>query len=177
MLTKIDCEQLEAKLGWLRDYREAIEQWSQWHEVIQVVVRQVRRCGIGKDSVETLRHRLDAMKLSPSGRDTANVMLIFVRLHATAVRRPGELLIASTEETRESLFGELKTLARQQAGSGLTGLMLALGAIVSAWTDEETDRGVRGDAKWKAVQAWIDERLGPTVQSERRTLQAIFTET
>ena len=67
VLTKIDCEQLEAKLGWLRDYREAIEQWSQWHEVIQVVVRQVRRCGIGKDSVETLRHRLEAMKLSPSG--------------------------------------------------------------------------------------------------------------
>ena len=50
VLTKIDREQLEAKLGWLRDYREAIEQWSQWHEVIQVVVRQVRRCGIGKDS-------------------------------------------------------------------------------------------------------------------------------
>src|SRR5271166_1005564 len=47
VLTKIDREQLEAKLGWLRDYREAIEQWSQWHEVIQVVVRQVRRCGIG----------------------------------------------------------------------------------------------------------------------------------
>ena len=51
------------------------------------------------------------MKLSPSGRDTANLMLIFVRLHATAVRRPGELLIASTE-ILESLFGELKTLER-----------------------------------------------------------------
>ena len=175
VLTKIDCEQLEAKLGWLRDYREAIEQWSQWHEVIQVVVRQVRRCGIGKHSVETLRHRLEAMKLSPSGRDTANVMLIFVRLHATAVRRPGELLIASTE-ILESLFGELKTLERQQAGSGLTGLMLALGAIVSAWTDEETTKALEA-TPWKAVQAWIDERLGPTVQSERRTLQAIFTET
>ena len=48
VLTKIDREQLEAKLGWLRDYREAIEQWSQWHEVIQVVVRQVRRCGMGR---------------------------------------------------------------------------------------------------------------------------------
>ena len=175
VLTKIDREQLEAKLGWLRDYREAIEQWSQWHEVIQVVVRQVRRCGIGKESVETLRHRLEAMKLSPSGRDAANVMLIFVRLHATAVRRPGELLIASTE-ILESLFGELKTLERQQAGSGLTGLMLALGAIVSTWTDEETTKALEA-IPWKAVQAWIDERLGPTVQSERRTLQAIFTET
>ena len=57
VLTKIDCEQLEAKLGWLRDYREAIEQWSQWREVIQVVVGRsavaasgrirLRRYGIG----------------------------------------------------------------------------------------------------------------------------------
>jgi hypothetical protein len=102
-------------------------------------------------------------------------MLIFVRLHATAVRRAGELLIASTE-ILESLFGELKTLERQQAGSGLTGLMLALGAIVSTWTDEETTKALEA-TPWKAVQAWIDERLGPTVQSQRRTLQAIFTET
>ena len=53
VLTKIDCEQLEAKLGWLRDYREANERRSQWHEEIQVVDRQVRRSGIGKDWVET----------------------------------------------------------------------------------------------------------------------------
>ena len=140
-----------------------------------MVVRQVRRCGIGRDSVETFRHRLEAMKLSPSGRDAANVMLLFVRLHATAVRRPGELLIASTE-ILESLFGELKTLERQQAGSGLTGLMLAFVAIVSTWTDEETTKALEA-IPWKAVRAWIDERVGPTVQSQRRTLQAIFTET
>lgn len=175
VLARIDREPLEAKLGWLRDYREAVEQWSQWHEVIQVVVRQVRRCGIGTDSVATLQQRLEAMKLSPSGRDTANRMLIFVRMHATAVRRPGELLIASTE-ILESLFGELKTLERQQAGSGLTGLILALGAIVSTWTDEETTKALEA-TPWKAVQAWIDERLGPSVQSQRRTLQAIFAKT
>ena len=56
VLATIDREQLEARLGWLRDYREAIERWSQWHEVIQVVVRMCvvmassgirsRRCGV-----------------------------------------------------------------------------------------------------------------------------------
>lgn len=175
VLANIDREQLEAKLGWLRDYREAIAQWSEWHEVIQVVVRQVRRCGIGMDSVATLEQRLEALKLSPSGRDVANQMLIFVRLHATAVHRPDELLIASTE-ILESLFGELKTLERQQAGSGLTGLILAMGAIVSTWTDEEITQALEA-TPWKAVQTWIDEHLGPTVQSQRRTLQAIFADT
>src|SRR5271165_2792791 len=83
VVTKIDREQLEARLGWLRNYREAIERWSQWHEAIQVVVRHVRRYGIGRDSVATLRSLLAAKKLSPSGRDAADTMLIFVGLHAT----------------------------------------------------------------------------------------------
>ena len=48
--------------------------------------------------------------------------------------------------------------------------------MVSTWTDEETTKALEA-TPWKVVQAWIDERLGPTVQSERRTLQAIFTET
>jgi hypothetical protein len=170
----IDREQLEAKLGWLRDYREAIERWSQWHEVIQVVVRHVRRDGISRDSVATLRSLLAAMDLSPSGRDAADTMLIFVGLHATAVRHPGELLIGSTE-VLESLFGELKALERQQAGSGFTGLVLALGAIASEWTAEEIQKALEA-TPWKAARAWVEEHLGPTVQSRRRTLQAIFTE-
>ena len=57
-----------------------------------------------------------------------------------------------------------------------SGFTLALGAIAFVWTDEETTKALEVRPR-KAVQAWIDERLGPTVQSERRTLQAIFTET
>ena len=53
----IDRKQLEAKLGWLRDYRQTIDEWSQWHEVIQVLVRQARRHGIDRDSVAELRRQ------------------------------------------------------------------------------------------------------------------------
>src|SRR5271166_4877300 len=69
MLATIDREQLEAKLGWLREYRQAIEEWSQWHEVIQAAVRQARRHGIDRDSVAELRPKYDAMNRSLSGRD------------------------------------------------------------------------------------------------------------
>ena len=58
----------------------------------------------------------------------------------------------------------------------MTGLMLELGDIVKDWTDEENTKALEA-IPWKAVQDWIDERLGPTVQSQRRTLQAIYTET
>ena len=174
MLATIDREQLEAKLGWLREYRQAIEQWSQWHEVIQVVVRQVRRHGIDRDSVAELRRKFEAMKLSLSGRDAAEAMIRFIAEEAWVARLGGERLIGSTE-ILESLFGELKTLERQQSESGLTGLMLVFGAMMSEWTVEEIKKAL--DAiPWKAVEAWIEERLGATVQSQRRTMRTIFAD-
>ena len=114
VLATIDREHLEAKLGWLRDYRQAIAQWSQWHEVIQVVVRQVRRQGIDRDSVAELQRQFETMDLSPCSRDAAETMLGFIADQAWGARLGGERLIGSTE-ILESLFGELKRLEGQQS--------------------------------------------------------------
>jgi hypothetical protein len=172
MLATIDRKQLEAKLGWLREYSQAIKEWSEWQEVIQAAVRRVRRHGIDRDSVAELRRQFDAMKLSPSGRDAAEVMITFIAEQAWVARLGGELLIGSTE-ILESLFGGLKTLERQQAESGLTGLILVFGAMMSQSTEEEIKKALDA-TPWKAVQAWIDEWLGSTVQSQRRTMRTIF---
>jgi hypothetical protein len=75
----------------------------------------------------------------------------------------------------ESLFGALKILERQQSESGLTGLMLAFGAIMSEWSMEEIKKAL-DEIPWKAVEAWIEDRLGATVQSQRRTMRKIFAE-
>ena len=174
VLATIDRKQLEAKLGWLRDYRQAIDEWSQWHEVIQVVVRQARRHGIDRDSVAELQRQFTAMKLSPSGQETAEAMMEFIAEQAWVARVGGELLIVSTE-ILESLFGAYKNLEGQQSESGVTGLMLVVGALVSSWKQEAIKEGLEA-TPWKAVEAWIEKRLGPTVQSQRRTLQTIFAE-
>jgi hypothetical protein len=174
VLATIDRKQLEEKLGWLREYREAIERWCQWHEVIQRVVRQVRRYGIDRDTVAQLQRQFDEMNLSPSARDAAEVMMNFTAEQAWVARLGGERLIGSTE-ILESLFGGLKSLERQQSTSGLTGLVLAVGAMVSNWTIEEIDQAL-GATPWKSVQAWIEDQIGPTVQAQRRILQKIYAE-
>ncbi len=174
VLSGIDRNELEAKLGWLRDYRQAVEEWSQWHEVIQIVVRHVRRHGIDRDTVAELRRQFDMMKLLPSSRDAVEAMMSFIAEQAWVARIGGERLIGSTE-VLESLFGDFKSLQGHQSESGLTGLMLVLGALVSQWTQEEIRAGL--DAiPWKAVQAWVEDQVGVTVQSQRRTLQTIFAD-
>ena len=108
-------------------------EWSQWHEVIQAVVRQVRRHGIDRDTVAELRRPLDAMELGASGRAVAEAMLGFVADQAWAARLGGERLIGSTE-VLESLFGGLKGLQGQQVSiieSGCDGLVR--GSAKAAW--------------------------------------------
>ena len=114
------------------------------------------------------------MKLSPSGQETAEAMRNFIAEQAWVARVGGELLIGSTE-ILESLFGAYKNLEGQQSESGVTGLMLVVGALVSSWEQEAIKKGLEA-TPWKAVEAWIEKRLGPTVQSQRRTLQTIFAE-
>jgi len=104
-LTPIDREQLEEKLGWLRAYRQAIDQWSEWHEVIQVVVRQVRRHEIDRDSIAELQRQFEKLNLSPPGLAAAEAMKAFVADQAWVARLGGELLIGSTE-ILESIFGD-----------------------------------------------------------------------
>jgi hypothetical protein len=171
VVESINRSELEAKIGWLREFREAIEQWSEWHEVIQVVVRAVRRNGVQKETAAKLRVELGLMRLSLRGWDVAEAMLAFVVEQGLGIK-DNERLISSTE-ILESLFGTLKALEQQQSESGLTGLVLALGALVSRWTQEEIDRGL-STTPWKAAQAWVDEHIGGTVQSQRRTLQTAF---
>jgi hypothetical protein len=174
VLAGVDAEELEAKLGWLREYREAVEGWSRCHEVIQLAVRQVRRHGIDRDTVAELRRQFEPLELSATGRDVAEAMIGFIGEQAWVARLGGERLIGSTE-VLESLFGAFKGLQGQQSESGVTGLMLVLGALVSPWTPEDIEAALEA-TPWKAVESWVEAQIGVTVQSQRRTLQTLFSD-
>ena len=110
-----------------------------------MVVRQVAVAASGRIRLRRYGIGLDAMKLSPSGREHRQRDAHSVRLHATAVRRPRELLNRQQRRDLGIVFGELKTLERQQAGSGPTGSTPALGAIAPLGPTKETIEGVGGD--------------------------------
>jgi hypothetical protein len=96
-------------------------------------------------------------------------LLQFVREEGTKAKA-GERLVGSSEVI-ESIFGKWKRLEGDQARSGLTGLVLALGAIVSRTTPQVIKQALES-VPTKTVLAWCREKLGKTVQATRRTLFA-----
>jgi len=158
-------ERAELRYGWLRDYRASIEKWSRWEAVVRASVSYVRTRGLSLDSESGLREHLSQLPPELSDEALATELGIFVR-ESSAAAGPGECLIGSTE-VLESLFGKWKTLERQESQSGITGLVLSLGALLGVWPASRIQAALEATPV-KHVVRWCQENLPSSVQSQRR---------
>lgn len=164
---KISASRLEAKLGWLRDYREALADWSADLAVIEQTLEFTRTDGVFAGAAEILVHRLPPPS-APGGAVAAKLLEFVKEQSSTAA--PNEQLPASTE-VLESCFGKLKYLEHEQSKSGFTGLVLSLGAIVGPLTLERVKDAMER-CRVKDVLNWCREKLGPSIQSQRQAAYA-----
>lgn len=123
-------ERAELRYGWLRDDRTSIENWSCWEATVRASVSYVRTRGLSVDSQSGLRQHLSELPSELHDEAWATELETFVCASSTAAG-PDEGLVGSTV-VLESLFGKWKTVERQQSQSGITGLVLSLGALLGA---------------------------------------------
>jgi hypothetical protein len=158
-------ERLEEKLGWLRRFREPLRSWSEMELTIDVTVDFVRTQGLYRGAAKDLRKRLRRLSVGQSARELGKDLTKFVAGQARQLR-PGERLPACSEVI-ETCFGKFKSLEREQAKGGFTGLLLALAACVAERTQTVVHEALQR-TKTEDVITWIKTRLGATVGSKRR---------
>ena len=158
-------ERLEEKLGWLRQFREPLKGWSEMEQTIDVTVDFVRTEGLYRGAAKDLRKRLGKLSVGQNAAQLGKDLTKFVAAEAKQLRR-GERLPACSEVI-ETCFGKFKTLEREQAKGGFTGLLLALAACVAERTQEVVHEALL-KTKTRDVIAWIKSRLGNTLASKRR---------
>lgn len=169
VLQHVTVERLEAKLGWLRQYRDPLAEWSELMTVTTVVEDFVRRQGLYMGAAWDLARRHRPELSHACTRQLWKDLLKHVAQQA-AQTRPGERLPGSTE-VLESCFGKLKQLEKEQNRSGFTGLLLALGAVVSRTTPPVVKAALEA-CPLKNVWRWCKQKLGATVQTQRRLAYA-----
>jgi len=155
----------ELRYGWLRDYRVSIEKWSRWDATVRASVSYVRTRGLSVDSESGLREHLSEVPPELYDETLATELGTFVR-ESSAAAGPGECLVGSTE-VLESLFGKWKTLERQESQSGITGLILSLGALLRTWPLSRIQTALEATPV-KHVVSWCQDNLPSSVQSQRR---------
>jgi hypothetical protein len=159
----IDEGRAREKLGWLQGYRAALGEWSGYQAVIDGTLDFVRRRGLYAGAAIDLAAAVPE-RSGPAEGLRAD-LIEFVRREGSKAR-PGERLPGTTEVV-ESCFGELKALEDGQSKGGFTGLVLSLGAMVSARTAEAIGEALER-CRVRDVLAWCRETLGRSVQSQRQ---------
>jgi len=164
-----DWHRVEEAVGWMRQYRHEIEQWRQWVEVGTITEQFVKTHGVAAGGAQQLQHRLAAAGPLPRTQHLCAEFVQFVT-EEEAKAKAEERLVGSSEVI-ESIFGKWKRLEGDQARSGLTGLVLALGALVAPTTAEVIKQALT-TVPTKTVLSWWRDKLGKTVQATRRALFA-----
>ena len=158
-------DRLEFKLGWLREYREALDQWSGMLAVVDRALALIRQDGYYREAASVLRDRLSCLSQDEMSRRVADRAVAFVTEQSLAV--VGEEHLPGSTECLESLIGKGKRLEGQQSRSGFTKMVLGMAASVAEPTVEYV-RTALEQVKTRNVTAWCKEKLGVSVQAQRR---------
>jgi len=157
-------ERLEAKFGWLREYRAELAEWSEFQTLAEAAMELVRDEGYHAAAAERLKLRLRPLVCSQSGEALRDELVAFVGEQSAAACE-GERLPGSTE-ILESSFGKWKSLEGDHVKGGFTQLVLSYAALLGKTTSELIGRALE-ETPTKQVWRWCREHLGPTLQAKR----------
>jgi hypothetical protein len=166
---ELDPQRVVKELGWVRNYRQELEQWRQLVEVATTSEQFVKEQGLSLGSAQRLQQQLAGAGTLPRTQQGCTELVRFVAEEA-AKAKDGERLVGSSEVI-ESIFGKWKRLEDEQARSGLTGLVLTLGAMVSHTSADVIKKALESVPTTTVLQ-WCQEKLGKTVQATRRAVFA-----
>ena len=164
-LTAGERQKLEEKVGWLREYRQELGAWGQLMELVRTTEKFVREKGLCRGSHEWLEKEFKVEGATETTARVKDELVRFVKQESEKAKE-GERLLGSSEVI-ESVFGKSKRLEGDHAKSGITGILLAVGAMVSE-TSLKIVKQALESTKTKQVLEWCQEKLGKTVQAKKR---------
>jgi hypothetical protein len=161
---EVDRRKLECKLGWLREYREALAIWAELLAIAKQAEGYVRRKGYHRCAAEELKVQLHPLVRTPAGIRLQTGLLAFLDEQTKGLKQ-GQHLLGSSE-ILESLLGKYKRIQGTHSKGGMTGSLLNIGAAVSR-KSTETIRRALSSVPVAAVGNWIGDRLGRTIPSQQ----------
>lgn len=162
---EFDPQHVQTKLGWLADYRTDLPRWNELLQVAVSTESLLRQQGLHAGAQHELEKQLRGLAHTAPARRLRRDLLDFVGAEASQAQ-PGERLVGSSEVI-ESVFGKQKRLEQAQSSSGFTGLLLGIGAMVAATTQEVIQHALE-TVTTQQVLEWCKKTLGRTVQAKRR---------
>ncbi|MEO8496814.1 MAG: hypothetical protein ABI614_17225 [Planctomycetota bacterium] len=162
---ELDADRLEAKVSWLREYREPLAHWQRALGVIETAETLVRREGHHADSEVQLRDRLPLVAADSLAGRLREQLLEFTQEQVARV--PQGSRFPGSSEVLESIIGKYKTMQGERGQFGVTGMVLSIGAFVGRLTIDCIGTAL-ATINGAALKDWEKTNLGATIQSQRK---------
>ena len=160
-------EKQYAKLEWLNDHPDKLEEWDELLQVATLTEQVVRSEGVTLNGHQVLKAQIQEKCPDlnhASAIDLKENLIDFVRLQGSVCKKDERLLGSS--EIIESVFGKQKHLERDYAKEGFTSLILGIGAFVGEMTIDTVKEALIYTPV-KTIVKWCKEELGETLQSKK----------
>jgi hypothetical protein len=172
--TDQDLSRLDEKFGWICDFREALEDWSDLQAVKDLALQYGRVEGYHPRAAEELSAQLVAVARREAGQRLAT-SLVGVFTEQSQAMKLDQALPASSE-VLESLIGKGKRLQGQHSRGGFTKMILGMAASVVEITHERISEALEA-VRNIDLATWRQEKLGPSLAAQRRQALPVATGT
>lgn len=162
-------EKAKQRYGWLLEHEEDLAGWLEQHAVVEETIKRVRLFGLNAETLSELEKEWGVLSERTGTQMVRGHMRAYVSKNVRQAE-PGETL-AGSSEVLESAFGKLKAKVGESGKGELTGLALALGAILGEHDEEEVREALEAVPQKKA-EGTISRLLGPTLRWLRHQLFA-----
>jgi hypothetical protein len=164
----IGCNKFIKFFGWIGEYREKIQQYSQMIQPVQVVQVQVKDEGLHQDSVKDFQDSLLKLNIAdPPALQLSSQINDFLERETKTIHK-GETLLG-TSDIIESIFGKYKLFSEKMPIKGIGKLVLTIPAFTAQITLQKVKKAVEY-IHAKDVQDWIGKFVGKSILAKRTTL-------
>lgn len=158
-------DRIEAKLGWLRQYKNEVARWMTLQAIMSKALTFINEQGLKHGTVGELRRALKPLTTDET-QGLIERILKFVRLYERKLYLDERLPMCS--EIIESSFAKFKALEQNHARSGFTQLVLAFPCCLRATKAAEIVKAF-AKTKVKDTHAWLKQHLPITHDARRQT--------
>jgi hypothetical protein len=155
------------KYSWLLEYEEDLAGWLEQYAVVEKTIKRVRLHGLNAATQEELEKEWGALSERTGTQMVRGHMRAYLAKNVRQAK-DGETLPGS-DEILEAALGQMKAKAGERGTGELTGMALALGAILGK-RDEEDVRQALDAVPQKKAEGTIARLLGPTFRWLRHQL-------
>jgi len=159
----VDIEELEEKPGWLRAYRQPLEEWGELLDIAKAVETYVRSEGYHARAAAEVQRKLTPLARSPAGLRLKAGLVEFLAEQAKDLA--GDERLIGSSEVLESLLGKYKRLQGLHSKGGTTAALLNIGATLLPKRPDAIRQALLS-VPTKRVGNWVRQNLGLTVQAQ-----------